>query len=100
MSGIAKLIDHINLPEFVRVHQIFEHNELTEEQILERLKAGFEKPGIKGKIKPGQRICITCGSRGVSNMNFVTKTLVNYIREQGAEPFLIPTMGSHGGATA
>ncbi|MCI1930330.1 MAG: DUF362 domain-containing protein [Clostridia bacterium] len=99
MSGITKLINNINLPRFVKVHQIFEHNELTQEQILKILKDGFEKQGIKGKIKPGQRICITCGSRGVSNMNFITKTLVNYIREQHAEPFLIPTMGSHGGAT-
>lgn len=40
MSGITKLIDHITLPRFVKAHQIFEHNELTEEEIGQRLKAG------------------------------------------------------------
>lgn len=100
MSGITKLIDHITLPRFVRAHQIFEHNELTEEQIGQRLKAGLENPEIVGKIKPGMRVCITCGSRGISNMPFVTKSLVEYVKSLGAEPFLIPAMGSHGGATA
>ncbi len=100
MSGITNLVNHIKLPKFVRVHQIFEHNELNESQILDILNKGFERDEIKGKIKPGQRICITCGSRGISNMPFVTKTLVDYVKSVGAEPFLIPAMGSHGGATA
>ena len=60
MSGITKLIDHITLPRFVKAHQIFEHNELTEEEIGQRLKAGLENPEIIGKIKPGMRVCITC----------------------------------------
>ncbi|MCD8037168.1 MAG: DUF362 domain-containing protein [Clostridiales bacterium] len=67
---------------------------------MNKLNEGFKDPEIAGKIKPGQRICITCGSRGVSNMNFVIKTLIEYVRSCGAEPFLIPAMGSHGGATA
>lgn len=100
MSGITKLIDHITLPRFVKAHQIFEHNELTEEEIGQRLKAGLENPEIVGKIKPGMRVCITCGSRGISNMPFVTKSLAEYVKSLGAEPFLIPAMGSHGGATA
>ncbi|MCJ7855953.1 DUF362 domain-containing protein [Lachnospiraceae bacterium NSJ-143] len=100
MSGITNLIDHIKLPRFVKAHQIFDHNELTQEQITEILRAGFEKPSIKSRIKPGQRVCITCGSRGISNMPFVTKSLVEYVKSIGAEPFLIPAMGSHGGATA
>ncbi len=100
MSGISNLINHITLPRFVKAHQIFEHNEISQEEILKKLNDGFKNPEIAGKIKPGQRICITCGSRGVSNMTFVTKALVDYVKSVGAEPFLIPAMGSHGGATA
>lgn len=100
MSGISNLINHITLPRFVKAHQIFSHNEISQEDILKKLKEGFKNPEIAGKIKPGQRICITCGSRGVSNMTFVTKALVDHVRECGAEPFLIPAMGSHGGATS
>ena len=100
MSGITKLVSHIELPRFVRVKQHFPHNELTEEQIINRVSDGFLKPGIKEKIKPGQRICITCGSRGVSNIVLITRQLVKQVKALGAEPFIIPAMGSHGGATA
>ncbi len=100
MSGITNLIGHIKLPKFVKARQVFDKTEMTPAEISEELKKGFEKEGIKGRIKPGQRICITCGSRGVSNMAFVTKALADYVKSMGAEPFLIPAMGSHGGATA
>lgn len=100
MSGITNLVNHINLPKFVRAHQKFDDTELSQSQILEILFNGFEKDSIRGKIKKGQRICITCGSRGVSNMTFVTKVIVEHIKALGAYPVLVPAMGSHGGATA
>lgn len=100
MSGITKLVGHVQLPRFVRVKQKFPHNELSEEQIIKIVSDGFLKPGIQGKIKPGQRICITCGSRGLSNITLIIKELVKQVKLLGAEPFLIPAMGSHGGATA
>ena len=46
------------------------------------------------------RIAITCGSRGIANLPVIMRTIVDFCKEQGAEPFLIPAMGSHGGATA
>ena len=100
MSGITNLVNHINLPRFVRVHQSFPHNELSEEEIRSFLENYFSKPEIKNAIKPKERICITCGSRGVSNMVFVTRWLADKVKELGAYPFLVPAMGSHGGATA
>lgn len=100
MSGITKLVCHVQIPRFVRVKQHFSHNELSEEQIINLVSDGFLKPEVKGKIKPGQRICITCGSRGVSNIVLITRELVDQVKALGAEPFLIPAMGSHGGATA
>lgn len=51
-------------------------------------------------IHPGMRICITCGSRGIANLPVIMKTLVDLCKDAGAEPFIIPAMGSHGGATA
>ena len=98
MSGIASLISHITLPKFVKVHQCFTHNELSEADLAAQLETGLLP--LAGRIQPGQRICITCGSRGISNMPFVTKYLVDFVRRQGAQPFLVPAMGSHGGATA
>ena len=100
MSGITNLVNHINLPRFVRVHQSFPHNELSREEIGIILENYFSQPEIKNAIKPKERICITCGSRGVSNMVFVTRWLADKVKELGAYPFLVPAMESHGGATA
>lgn len=46
------------------------------------------------------RIAITAGSRGIANVALVTKTIADYVKSRGAEPFVVPAMGSHGGATA
>lgn len=47
-----------------------------------------------------QRIAITAGSRGINNMPIVLRTLVEELKKRGAKPFLVPAMGSHGGASA
>lgn len=52
------------------------------------------------RVKPGSRIAITGSSRGISNFQQVVRTCVEALRAAGAEPFVIPGMGSHGGATA
>ena len=51
-------------------------------------------------IKPGARIAIATGSRGVSNIAKVVRTVAQYLKSIGASPFIVPAMGSHGGATA
>lgn len=49
---------------------------------------------------PQGDVAITAGSRGIDNIALVTKTAGEWLREQGAKPFIIPAMGSHNGATA
>ncbi|MCL2304296.1 MAG: [Fe-S]-binding protein [Planctomycetaceae bacterium] len=49
---------------------------------------------------PGKSVAITAGSRGIRNIDTILKTVVEYFCELGLEPFLVPAMGSHGGATA
>ncbi|MCC7493406.1 MAG: hypothetical protein IT204_13710 [Fimbriimonadaceae bacterium] len=51
------------------------------------------------RIRSGQRVAITAGSRGVANIVAVTAAAVRQVRALGAEPFVFPCMGSHGGAT-
>jgi len=100
MSGITKLVAHAQLPRFVRVKQYFPHNELTEEQIIQLIDENFHRPEFRERIQPGMRICITAGSRGLSNIVLILREIVRQVQALGAEPFLIPAMGSHGGATA
>lgn len=52
------------------------------------------------QIKKGQRIAITAGSRGIDRIPAIIRSVVGKVKEIGGEPFLIPAMGSHGGATA
>lgn len=52
------------------------------------------------KLKPGARIAIGIGSRGLSNKVLLAQSLVQFLKGLGAEPFVVPAMGSHGGATA
>jgi len=52
------------------------------------------------KVKAGQSVALTAGSRGVANIAVILKAIVEHIRTLGAEPFIVPAMGSHGGATA
>jgi len=56
--------------------------------------------GLPGRVKPGMSICMGAGSRGIANMPLILRTVAQVVRELGGEPFVIPAMGSHGGATA
>ena len=51
-------------------------------------------------LEPGSEVAITIGSRGISDLTTVVARIVAWARAQGAIPFLVPAMGSHGGATA
>jgi predicted aconitase with swiveling domain len=52
------------------------------------------------KIRPGQTVAITAGSRGIANLPVILRTAVGHLRRLGAEPLIVPAMGSHGGGTA
>ena len=52
------------------------------------------------QIGEGASIAITAGSRGIADIPRVIRTVAEWLVERGARPFVIPAMGSHGGATA
>jgi len=55
---------------------------------------------LQDRIAPGDTVAVTTGSRGVSNIGVITKTIIDELKRIGARPFIFPSMGSHGGATA
>lgn len=55
---------------------------------------------LETRIQPGQTVAITAGSRGIQGIAVILAATVRYLRSIGAEPFIVPAMGSHGGATA
>ncbi|QNE19439.1 DUF2088 domain-containing protein [Kribbella qitaiheensis] len=55
---------------------------------------------LASAVRPGARIAVTAGSRGIHDLVVVVRAAVDWLRAAGAEPFVVPAMGSHGGATA
>lgn len=98
MSVLNKVLQDIPIPQVVRIRQKFDETKLErpEEVLIQELK----KPGAIDQIKPGQQVAVAVGSRGVANIALFTKTTIDAIKAAGAHPFIVPCMGSHGGATA
>jgi hypothetical protein len=55
---------------------------------------------VRPRVAPGDRIAVTAGSRGIRDIAAVVRAAVAWLRDAGAEPFVVPAMGSHGGGTA
>ncbi|MDA8226980.1 MAG: lactate racemase domain-containing protein [Desulfitobacterium hafniense] len=98
MSAIDQLLDNIPIPKMVRVKQTFERNPV--ENIEAELVKKFKAKQIASLIKPGQRVAIGVGSRGITDLPLMVKIMVREIKQAGGIPFIVPAMGSHGGATA
>lgn len=56
--------------------------------------------GVAAETLPGRRIAVTVGSRGIASLQEIVRAVCGWLRAQGAQPFVIPAMGSHGGGTA
>lgn len=82
----------------VRIKQHLYDEEL--EDIPKKIREELNRIEIKKKIQKGDTVAITCGSRGINNIDIIIKGIANTLRQFGADPFVIPAMGSHGGATA
>ena len=54
---------------------------------------------LTSRITPGARIAVAVGSRGITNLRQIVSVAVDWLKERGATPFIVPAMGSHGGAT-
>ena len=85
------------LPRMLRVRQ-----QLTDEHlpdVVAAVRAALAAGGLRERVRPGQRVAITAGSRGIANIQAVIRTVAEELKALGAEPFVVPAMGSHGGAT-
>jgi hypothetical protein len=90
----ALVVDYIN--RMIRIRQQFEPNQLDDPAAV----LGKELAALDGLIRPGARIAIAVGSRGISNIAAFVATISAFIKSRGAVPFVVAAMGSHGGATA
>ena len=84
------------LPNVVRVRQGFDKTRLDDPC---RAVSRNLQDLLGGKLAPGSRVAITAGSRGINNLVGMTRAAAEAVKSIGGQPFIIPSMGSHGGAT-
>ena len=84
------------LPSMLCVRQRFETTFPPDMEAA--ISKGFE--AIRPQLKPGMRVALGVGSRGISNLSEIVLLIVQELKRAGTKPFIIPAMGSHGSATA
>ena len=97
---VSKLLKDVKIPKMFRAIQQFNKESILPEDIENAVWEELGKIEFSSKIKPKMNIAITAGSRGIRNVDIITRSIVRFVKEKGANPFIVPAMGSHGGATA
>ena len=96
---LHELLDHVSIPEMATVRN-HAPTPAPVRDVDEAVAWELGRPEIRERIRPGERIAIGVGSRGIARLGEIVAALVAGLRAMGAEPFVVPAMGSHGGATA
>ncbi len=86
------------LPKMIRVKRHFEAPVVTD--LPAAIRAELEAIDVPSIVRRGDSVAVATGSRGVANIDIAVKATVDYLKGIGAKPFVVPAMGSHGGATA
>lgn len=92
------LYEGVSPPKMFEAMQTFSREFIPGTDIPEVVKMQLEP--FFACIKPGMKIAVTCGSRGIANIYLITKSIVDVLKAWGAEPFIVPSMGSHGGSSS
>lgn len=97
---VSKLLENVYIPKMFRARQVFPRPRILPQDIPSVVFAELSLEKFSNQIINGMNIAITAGSRGIANVDIITKAIVDFVKTRGANPFIVPAMGSHGGATA
>ena len=96
-SEIRRILAGTKLPKFAMVRQIFPDDAIPD--VAAYLNEKLADPEISERIKPGMTVAMTGSSREIANMPLILRELARFVKAHGAKPYIVPAMGSHGGAT-
>lgn len=85
-------------PRLIPCRQKFPDRRIAD--IPAEVKKELSASGFGARLQPGARIAIGVGSRGISNISLIVRSVVDFWKSAGHQPFIFPAMGSHGAATA
>ena len=97
---VSRLLKDVRLPRMFHAAQRFADTHIKREEIEAAIFHEISRSGMALRIRPGMRVAITAGSRGIRNVDEITRSIAAFVKSRGAVPFIVPAMGSHGGATA
>ena len=98
MFGTSERFHHtMPLPPFFRLRQKFDAPSLADPERATR--TALAALPVSKAIRPGMTVAVTAGSRGISNYDIIVRVVCEELKKAGAQPFIVPAMGSHGGAT-
>ena len=97
---VSRLLKDVPLPMMFHAAQKFNDAHIERQDLEKTIFNEIQRSGMDQRIQPGMRIAITAGSRGIRNVDEITRSVVAFVKSRGATPFIVPAMGSHGGATA
>jgi hypothetical protein len=88
----------MQLQKLVQIRQNFPDRGLPD--VAAAVRAQMESAAWAAAVKPGSRIAVGVGSRGITNIDIIARAVVDFWKSRDVKPFLIPVMGSHGAASA
>ena len=91
------LFERVRFPDMYRFSQSPPDHTVSDP--AETLRASVLSQGLLEKFQPGMRVAVAAGSRELCQMVPIVRTVVELVKSRGAQPFIVPAMGSHGGAT-
>ena len=97
-DALQEVLERPGIPRLAPVRLVHDAQRLDD--VAAAVAEQFGRAGIVEQIQPGMRVALTAGSRGIDRINEVVAATVVEIKRRGGAPFIVPAMGSHGGAVA
>ena len=91
-------LEDVRIPKMFRIKQIYDSSRIID--IPSHIRDEMHGNLADHERFCGKNLCITAGSRGIPDLDIIIRTIVDTLKQWGAKPFIVPAMGSHGGATA
>ncbi|MET3320173.1 UNVERIFIED_ORG: hypothetical protein ABIC97_003273 [Peribacillus simplex] len=98
MNIISELLREIQLPKMVKVRQVFHAPQLAD--VAGEVQKAIKEAGVLSRIIENDNVAIAVGSRGLADLPILVRETAAAVKNAGGNPFIVPAMGSHGGATA
>ena len=85
-------------PSLLEVEQRFDAPCI--EDVAAAVARALDAAPLRSILRPGASVAVAVGSRGIANLPLIVRAALDWLKAQGCAPFVVPAMGSHGGATA